>query len=88
MEWSCLVSTSECVDYCMYELLQSSVLLPNGNYINTYGINAISESGSLICAVEDISTDYLSISTFVNQLNELNVSIHHLYDVILDFIVI
>ena len=69
----------------VYSITKSAVILDDGNFILTYGIEATDEeSGAPLSEFKDVSVSKKLTQRIVSLLNNCEVELCHFHDVIID----
>lgn len=69
----------------IYSIKKSALVLDDGNFILTYGIEASDEnSGNIISDFKDVSVNKKLTEHIVSILNSCEVEICHFHDVVID----
>lgn len=69
----------------VYSIKKSAVVLDDGNFLLTYGIDAIDrESGNLISDFRDVSVNKHFTENIVSLLNSCEVEVCHFHEVVID----
>ncbi|MEE1064949.1 MAG: DUF6514 family protein [Acutalibacteraceae bacterium] len=69
----------------IYSIKKSALVLDDGNFILTYGIEASDEnSGNIISDFKDVSVNKKLTEHIVSILNSCEVEVCHFHDVVID----
>ncbi len=69
----------------IYSIKKSALVLDDGNFILTYGIEALDEnSGNIISDFKDVSINKKLTEHIVSILNSCEVEVCHFHDVVID----
>lgn len=69
----------------VYSIKKSAVILDDGNFLLTYGIDAIDkESGNLVSDFRDVSVNKKFTEHIVSLLNDSEIEICHFHEVVID----
>ena len=67
-----------------YSLRQDTVII-DAFAEQSYGVDAIDESGQVVHSVTDVSFDRKAVEKLIENLNEYQIELVHLMDVVYDF---
>lgn len=69
----------------LYSIIKGALVLDNGNFILTYGIEATdAESGFPLSKFADVSVSKSTAERIVSLLNSCEIEICHFHDVVID----
>lgn len=69
----------------VYSITKSALVLEDGNFVLTYGIEATDQdSGNTLSEFKDVSVNKSLTERIVTLLNTCEVEVCHFYDVIID----
>ena len=69
----------------LYSITKGALVLDNGNFILTYGIEATDkENGSPLSKFSDVSVNRSTAERIVSLLNSCEIELCHFHDVVID----